>query len=331
VTSSLSEKPHGVQPWIMASRPKTLPAAVAPVLVGAALAIQAHVFDLWAVLAALFAALMLQIGANYANDLFDFRRGADSEGRLGPTRVTTTGLLTPRQVAVGMWISFGLASLAGLYLIYLGGWPILLVGVLSILAAIAYTAGPLPLGYHGLGDLAVFLFFGLIAVVGTFYVQAKYLTWVTIVAAVPMGALITAILVVNNIRDADTDRQAGKHTLAVLLGRRGARIEFLSLILIAYITPLVLWLGFGMRFWVLLPILTIPLALRLIRAVAGARWLLSPLARMETVLRGTTSFFSDEKLAAATPTLGPALNNTLAGTAQLAVWFGLALALGLVL
>ena len=315
----------------MAGRPKTLPAAVAPVIVGTALAIKMGAFVPWAALAALFSALMLQIGANYANDLFDFQKGADSQGRLGPTRVTTTGLLTPSQVTIGMWSSFGLAALAGLYLIYVGGWPILVLGFLSILAAIAYTAGPLPLGYHGLGDLAVFIFFGLIAVVGTYYVQAHHVTAVAFVVALPMGALITAILVVNNIRDADTDRKAGKRTLAVLLGRRGARVEFLLLILIAYATPLVLWRGYGMQAWVLLPFATIPLALRLLRAVAGSASLLSTLARAETRLRGRPVFFTASRISAATPILGPALNKTLADTAQLAVWFSVALALGLVL
>ena len=331
VTQTSTSGARGIQPWIMASRPKTLPAAVAPVLVGAALAVQARAFVLWAVLAALFAAVMLQIGANYANDLFDYRRGADSEGRLGPTRVTTSGLLTPRQVAIGMWASFGLAALAGLYLIYLGGWPILLIGVLSILAAIAYTAGPLPLGYHGLGDLAVFIFFGLIAVAGTYFVQTRSLTWVTFVAALPMGALITGILVVNNIRDADTDRLAGKHTLAVLLGRRGARIEYLLLVLLAYATPIVLWLGYAMSGWVLLPLLTIPLAGRLVRDVVGLRWFLTALAQAEAVWRGKNGSISSERHAGVAPVLGPALNSTLAQTAQLAVWFGLTLALGIVL
>ncbi len=285
--------------WIIASRPRTLPAALAPVIVGTAVAIHDAAFQPLAALAALFAALMIQIGSNFANDLGDFHRGTDRVGRVGPTRVTTAGLLTPGQVQAGMVVVFGLAALAGLYLIAVGGWPILIVGVASILAAVAYTIGPLPFGYYGLGDLAVFVFFGLTAVVGTYYVQALKVTPLAILAAVPMGCLITGILVVNNIRDADSDRAAGKRTLAVLLGRRGARIEYIALIVVAYVIPLVLWLGLGLRPTVLLPVLTLPLAIRLVRTVMVV--------------------------------LGPPLNSALAGTAQLAVWYAVAFAVGLVL
>ncbi|MCX6031495.1 MAG: 1,4-dihydroxy-2-naphthoate polyprenyltransferase [Chloroflexi bacterium] len=292
------DKPHRGRAWLIASRPHTLPAAIAPVIVGAALAGQAGAFKPLAALAALLAALLIQIGANFANDLGDYRRGADAAGRVGPTRVTSAGLLTPAEVTAGMWTVFGLAAACGLYLIALGGWPVAVIGVLSIAAGIAYTAGPLPLGYYGLGDLAVFIFFGLVAVVGTYYVQTRALTLVAFVAAVPMGALITAILVVNNVRDADTDRAAGKHTLAVLLGRRGARAEYLLLMLAAYLTPIALWLGFAMRPTVLLPLVTLPLAVPLIRAVLTV--------------------------------LGPPLNRTLAGTAQLAVIFAIALAVGVI-
>jgi 1,4-dihydroxy-2-naphthoate octaprenyltransferase len=282
----------------MACRPRTLPAAVAPVLVGTALAGHDGVFRLLAALAALLAALLIQIGANFANDLGDYHRGADTTARVGPTRVTSAGLLTPAEVTAGMWTVFGLAAACGLYLITVAGWPIVIIGVLSITAGIAYTAGPLPLGYYGLGDVAVFIFFGLVAVVGTYYAQALAVTPVAFVAAVPMGALVTAILVVNNLRDADTDRQAGKRTLAVLLGRRGARIEYILLFAAAYLTPVILWLAFAMRATVLLPLLTLPLAVPLIRAVLTV--------------------------------LGPPLNRTLAGTAQLAVIFAVALAVGLV-
>jgi 1,4-dihydroxy-2-naphthoate polyprenyltransferase len=285
--------------WIIASRPRTLPAAVAPVIVGTAVAVHDAAFQPLAALAALFAALMIQIGSNFANDLGDFHRGTDRAGRVGPTRVTTAGLLTPGQVKAGMIVVFGLAALAGLYLIAVGGWPILLVGVASILAAVAYTIGPLPFGYYGLGDLAVFVFFGLIAVIGTYYVQALKVSPLAVLAAVPMGCLITGILVVNNIRDADTDRAAGKRTLAVLLGRRGARIEYIALIVVAYAIPFSLWLGLGLRAIVLLPVLTLPLAIRLMRTV--------------------------------TSVLGPPLNQALAGTAQLAAWYAVAFAVGLVL
>jgi 1,4-dihydroxy-2-naphthoate octaprenyltransferase len=287
------------QAWLMASRPRTLPAAIAPVIVGAALAIRDDVFQPLAALACLLAALLIQIGSNFANDLGDYYRNADVPERVGPTRVTSAGLLTPRQVKTGLVVVFGLAALCGLYLIYLRGWPILLVGVLSLLAAVAYTAGPLPFGYYGLGDLICFVFFGLIAVVGTYYVQAGITTPVVWISAVPMGSLVTAILVVNNTRDADTDAKVGKRTLAVIFGRRGARIEYVLLLALAYVTPFVLWLGFGLRPWVLLPLLTLPLAVRHARALLHV--------------------------------LGPALNKTLAGTAQLAVIYALAFAVGLIL
>jgi 1,4-dihydroxy-2-naphthoate octaprenyltransferase len=285
--------------WVLAGRPRTLYAAVAPVVVGTGLALQLGEFQPLPALAALFVAVAIQVGTNFANDLGDYRRGADTAARLGPTRVTSAGLLSPRQVATGMWVTFGCAAAAGIYLASIGGWPVLVVGAACIVAGIAYTAGPLPLGYYGLGDLAVFVFFGLVGTVGTFYVQALEITPMAFVCAVPVGALITAILVVNNLRDADTDRAAGKRTLAVLLGRRGARIEYLALLLIAYITPIALLLWFGERGWVLLPVLTLPLAIGLLRTVFT--------------------------------TLGPALNRTLAGTAQLALLYAVALAVGLVL
>lgn len=285
--------------WIMASRPRTLPAAIAPVVVGTALAVHDGAFQPMAALAALIAALLIQVGSNFANDLGDYLRGTDARERVGPLRVTTAGLLSPREVQAGMVVVFGLAALCGIYLISLGGWPILLIGVLSIAAAIAYTAGPLPFGYYGLGDLGVFLFFGLAAVCGTYYVQAHTLTPAVWLAAVAMGCLVTAILVVNNVRDADTDAAAGKRTLAVLLGRQGARIEYLILLAIAYVVPLILWLGLGYRPGVLLTWLTLPLAYRQTRAVFTV--------------------------------LGPALNKTLAGTAQLAVAYALALAVGVMI
>jgi 1,4-dihydroxy-2-naphthoate polyprenyltransferase len=290
---------RGPHAWVLASRPRTLFASVSPVVVGTALAIQAGEFRPLPALAALFVAVAIQIGTNFANDLGDYRRGADTAARVGPTRVTSAGLLSPRQVAAGMWASYGLAAAAGLYLASVGGWPVLVAGAASIAAGIAYTAGPLPLGYYGLGDLAVFIFFGLVGTVGTYYVQALGVTPLALACAVPVGALITAILVVNNLRDADTDRTAGKRTLAVLLGRRGARVEYLALVLVAYLVPLVLLLAFDQSAWVLLPILTLPLAARLVRTVFT--------------------------------TLGPVLNRTLAGTAQLALLYSVAFAAGLLL
>lgn len=295
----MNERPSPGRAWLLASRPRTLPAAVAPVIVGSALAYHDGAFHLGAALTALLAALLIQIGSNFANDLGDFYRGADRRGRVGPTRVTTAGLLSPRQVQAGMAVVFGLAALCGLYLIWRGGWPILLIGALSIAAAVAYTMGPIPFGYYGLGDVGTFVFFGLAAVLGTYYVQAGRVTGLAILAACVMGALVTAILVVNNIRDADSDRAAGKRTLAVRLGRRGARIEYLALLAVAYTAPLVMWLGLGLRPAVLLPLLTLPLAAQQIQAVLTV--------------------------------LGPPLNRTLAGTAQLTVTYAICLAAGLLL
>jgi 1,4-dihydroxy-2-naphthoate octaprenyltransferase len=286
--------------WILAMRPRTLPAAVAPVVVGSALAAHDGAFVPLPALACLFAALMIQIGSNFANDLGDFERGADAAGRVGPTRVTTAGLITPGEIKRGMAVVFGLAALAGLYLILVGGWPILLIGVLSIVAAIAYTRGPIPFGYYGLGDLGTFVFFGLAAVCGTYYVQSLAMPPIAVwLAAVAMGSLVTAILVVNNIRDAETDAAAGKRTLAVVVGRDAARVEYALLLLSAYLVPFSLWLALGYAAWILLPLLTLPLA-----------W--SLLQQVRTVL-------------------GPPLNRTLAGTARLAVLWALAFAAGALL
>lgn len=285
-------------PWLLAARPNTLPAAIVPVLVGSALAYRDGGFQPLAALAALFAAVCIQIGTNLANDVHDFRKGADKT-RVGPTRVTTAGLLSPQAVERGMWLVFGLAALAGLYLVYLGGWPILLIGVASILAGLAYTAGPFPLGYNGLGDLFVFVFFGLLGVMGTYYVQALAVTWPAFLAAIPVGALTTNIIVVNNIRDADTDRVVGKRTLAVLLGRGAARAEYALMVAVAYLVPLVMWLGFNLPVWTLLPWVTLPWAVSLTRMVYTV--------------------------------LGPSLNQALVGTARLLAVFGALFAVGLVL
>ncbi len=253
--------------WLMASRLPTLPAAVVPVVVGTAVAVSDGHFRFWALVAALVAALLIQIGTNLANDYFDFKKGADTEKRLGPTRVTQAGLLPPQAVFRGMLVMFALAVLAGLYLIYLGGWPILVVGLVSIAAGIAYTGGPWPLAYHGLGDVFVFVFFGVVAVTGTYYVHAETLNASSLIASVPVGLLATAILVVNNLRDIDTDRAAGKRTLAVRLGPRLTRIQYAACLIGAYIVPIVLWrlehLGAG--FW--LVGLTLPLSIPLLYEV----------------------------------------------------------------
>jgi 1,4-dihydroxy-2-naphthoate octaprenyltransferase len=274
--------------WLLASRPKTLPAASVPVLVGTAVAIQYGRFVPGPALAALVGALLIQIGANLANDVFDFKKGADTAERLGPTRVTQAGLLTPRQVFSGMTAVFAVAVAIGSYLVAMGGWPIVAIGIASILSAIAYTGGPFPLGYHGLGDVFVFLFFGLVAVCGTFYVQALTLAPAVWWAAVPIGLLATAILVVNNLRDIETDRKAGKRTLAVRLGRNGVIAEYGLLVVASYLVPLaMIVLGLASP-WVMLPWLSLPLAIGLwkrVRILEGKplNQVLADTARLELV------------------------------------------------
>lgn len=256
------------QVWRLAIRPKTLPAAVGPVLVGAALALADGAFALLPALAALGAALLLQIAVNLANDYFDFQRGIDTAERLGPPRAAASGLLTPAELRLGIGTVLGLAALLGVYLILVGGAPVLIIGVASMLAALAYSGGPFPLASHGLGDLFVFIFFGPVAVAGTYYVLALAVTAQALLVALPIGALITAILVVNNYRDIATDSKTGKHTLAVLLGARTTRVEYVLLLVAAYLTPPLLWVQHGVNaFPVLLPLLSLPSAVTCIRAM----------------------------------------------------------------
>ena len=212
--------------WLMAARVRTLPAAVAPVLVGTALAGYFHVFHPLRFVAALIGAMFIQIGTNLSNDYSDARRGADTEDRLGPVRVTAGGLVPPRQVLIATYLTFGVAVLAGAYLIAVAGWQLLLVGAASILAGVLYTGGPRPYGYEGLGELFVFLFFGIVAVAGSYFVQVEHLDWEAFALAVPVGLIAAGLLVVNNVRDIDTDRRAGKRTLAVRLGRARTRVLF---------------------------------------------------------------------------------------------------------
>lgn len=258
--------------WLLASRPATLTAAIVPVAVGSAVAKSVYGFSLWPALAALFGALWIQIGTNFANDVYDFKKGADTEDRVGPIRAAQAGLLTPRQLFVGMFVAFGLATLCGAYLLFHAGWPIAVIGVASIASGIAYTGGPYPLGYNGLGDLFVFIFFGFIAVCGTTFVQVGSVPNLAIWASIPVGALATAILVVNNIRDADTDVLCGKRTLAVRLGRNAARLEYILLIASAYLIPTYLYFSGSLEIrglalcWV-----SAPVALQLLRRVSTSQ------------------------------------------------------------
>jgi 1,4-dihydroxy-2-naphthoate octaprenyltransferase len=257
----------GFRIWLMAARIRTLPVSVAPVLVGTALAGFEGVFHPLRFVAALIGAVFIQVGTNLSNDYSDARRGADTEDRLGPVRVTAGGLVPPSQVLVATYVSFGIAVAAGGYLIAVAGWQLLLVGAASILAGVLYTGGPRPYGYEGLGEVFVFLFFGIVAVAGSYFVQVKHLEWEAFALAVPVGLLAAAILVVNNFRDIDTDRRTGKRTLAVRLGRERTRILFASMVYLAYLTTPVSWAFGALKPWVLLPWLTIPLAAQIVRLV----------------------------------------------------------------
>ena len=285
--------------WRLAARPPTLTAAMAPVFVGSAVAIADREFRVLPALAALFGALCLQVGANFANDVFDFKRGADTHERLGPPRATQMGLLSETEMLVGTGVVLGLALLAGVYLAFVGGWPVVAFGLASIAAAIIYTGGPWPIGYHALGDLFVFVFFGLVAVVGTYFVQARDTSALAWLAAVPVGCTVTAILVINNLRDIDTDRASGKHTLAVLTGERATRAWFVFLCVVAYVVALST-IAVGASPVVLLVLLSLPAA-------------------------------ADPLTAIRKGTRGPALNPILKATARFHLAFGVLFALGLAL
>jgi 1,4-dihydroxy-2-naphthoate polyprenyltransferase len=257
-----------VRIWVMAARVRTLPAAVAPVLVGTSLALGAGRFGALAFVAALLGAVFIQVGTNLSNDYSDARRGADTEDRLGPVRVTAGGLVPPGQVLLATYATFGLAVLCGVYLIVVAGWELLAVGAASILAGVLYTGGPRPYGYEGLGELFVFLFFGIVAVAGSYFVQVQELPWQAFVCAVPVGLLASSILVVNNVRDLESDRRAGKRTLAVRLGRARTRRLYAAMLVTAFLTAPIPWFAGSMDAWLLLPWLSAPLALRLGRVVA---------------------------------------------------------------
>jgi 1,4-dihydroxy-2-naphthoate polyprenyltransferase len=265
--SPAASAPDGIRIWLMAARVRTLPAAIAPVLVGTALAGFQHVFHPLRFIAALIGAIFIQVGTNLSNDYSDARRGADAEDRLGPVRVTAGGLVPPRRVLVATYVSFGIAVLAGIYLIAVAGWLLLIVGAASILAGVLYTGGPRPYGYEGLGEVFVFLFFGIVAVAGSYFVQVKHFSWEAFALAVPVGLLAASILVVNNVRDIDTDRRADKRTLAVRLGRERTRGLFAAMVYVAYLLTPVTWLFGPLKPWVLLPWITLPIAAPIVRTV----------------------------------------------------------------
>ena len=285
--------------WLVAARPRTLPAAIAPVLVGTALAVSEDHFRALAFVAALIGSVFIQIGTNLSNDLSDARRGADTEDRLGPVRVTAGGLMPPRRVLIGTYVAFGVAVACGIYLTAEAGWEVLVIGIASIVAGVLYTGGPRPYGYEGLGEVFVFLFFGVVAVTGSYFVQTEDLRWEAFVLSVPVGLLASAILVVNNVRDVDTDRRAGKRTLAVKLGRRTAIRLFAAMVVGGLLVPVGLAIANGWP-WLLLPLASAPLVPSLLKTVATRRD-------------------------------GPALNGALADTGRLLAVFSLLLAGGVVL
>ena len=287
--------------WLMAARPRTLPAAIAPVLVGTAAAVAvSDELHVGAFVGAIVGSVFIQVGTNLANDYSDAKRGADSADRLGPVRVSAAGLVAPRRVLVATWVAFAVAVAAGIYLATVAGPLILAVGAVSILAGVLYTGGPKPYGYAGMGELFVFLFFGLVAVNGSYYVQLERLDWLPLALSIPVGLLSTAILVVNNVRDIETDRRAGKRTLAVRLGRERGRTLYVLLVALSFaLLPLAL-LADAAPAALLAGLLAAPLALRPARAVR-------------------------------TRTDGPALNGALAATGALLAAFSVLVAAGLLL
>ncbi len=293
----ISVRPGSLGAWLLASRPKTLSAAAVPVLVGTACASARGAVSWGPALAALLGALLLQVGANFANDVFDYEKGADTAERLGPTRAVQAGLISAKNMRRGMVLVFLAALGLGLYLTSVAGPVILLIGCASIASAIAYTGGPYPLGYHGLGDVFVFIFFGLVAVCGTVFVESGHVPGLAAWCAFPVGALATAILVVNNLRDRETDFHAGKRTLAVRFGRRFAIAQYRGLIAVSYLVPPLLAVLRVAPPEVLLPLVSLPLALKTERSVAT--------------------------------TEGRALNPLLAATAKLLLVYGVLFALGL--
>ncbi|MEZ4302101.1 MAG: 1,4-dihydroxy-2-naphthoate polyprenyltransferase [Polyangiaceae bacterium] len=291
-------RPGSFGAWLLASRPATLTAAVVPVVLGTAVAHALGDFKKGPAIAALLGAMLIQIATNFANDVFDAEKGADTEERLGPTRAVQAGLLTPRQVRTGMLVTIALAVMAGLYLTFEAGWPVVAIGVASILSGVAYTGGPYPLGYHGLGDVFVMLFFGFVAVCGTVFVETGSVPLLAVLASIPAGGIATCILVVNNLRDRHTDVKAGKRTLAVRLGRAGVLIEYALLALISYSVPVAL-AAQHQKPWLLLPLASFPVAALLFRRIVRSE--------------------------------GKELNPCLAGTARLLLLFGVLFAVGLVL
>lgn len=293
----MSNSQSKISLWWLAARPKTLPAAAAPVAVGSAVAYADGVFSVLPAFAAFLGALLLQIAVNLANDYFDAKNEIDSAARLGPVRVTQSGLIPPSQVKLAMILTLVCAALVFSYLTFTGGVVIFWVAVASVLAALAYSGGPYPLASHGLGEIFVFIFFGLVAVCGTYWVQGQTLSWLVVAASIAPGLLISAIMVVNNLRDIETDKPAGKKTLAVRLGRKNTIVLYRLMIIVAYLSLPLVTIVSRIEWLIYLPIITIPMALSLCKEVSN--------------------------------NTGSELNNTLAKTAKLSLLFSLLFAIGL--
>ncbi|KUL30124.1 1,4-dihydroxy-2-naphthoate polyprenyltransferase [Chlorobium limicola] len=262
--SSLNaSKVTAFQSWMLAIRPKTLPAGAVPVILGSAIAAADGEFSFPSAFVALVCALGIQVATNFINEIYDFRKGADTAERLGPTRTVAAGIISEKKMITVSITLLSLVFLLGMYLVYTAGWPILLIGLLSMLFAWAYTGGPWPIAYSGLGDFFVFVFFGLVAVGGTYYVQAFELPFPVLLAAAAPGAFSVNILLVNNIRDIATDRTVGKMTLPARIGGAGARSLYVALTVVAYLVPLLVWLN-GYSVWGLLSLFSLPLATSMI-------------------------------------------------------------------
>lgn len=291
--------PSKFESWVLAARPKTLLAAFVPVIVGSALAISVNQFFLPYSIAALICAVLIQIGTNYTNDLYDHLKGADKQNRKGPQRALASGLISVKEMKFGIALTFGFSFLIGLYLVYHSGWIILVIGIVSIAAGFIYTAGPFPLAYNGLGDIFVFVFFGIVGTMGTYYLHTTEFTLLSFLISLSVGAVTTNILVVNNFRDIEEDRAAGKKTLAVYIGRSLTRFQFILFLLLCYIVLIILFAQYNFSYWIFLPFTTLPFAVLLIKMLFNFK--------------------------------GTELNKTLELTAKFSGIYGLLLAIGLII
>lgn len=262
-----AERPSTLRIWYLAARPKTLPAAVAPIVVGTAVAVRESSFVWWVALLALVTALLLQIAANFANDAIDAKKGSDTADRTGPTRITAAGYVSYQQVMNATWITLALAMCSGIPLLIRGGWPFVALGIASLVCAVAYTGGPFPISYLGLGEIFVFLFFGLIAVTGTAYLQTGELTALSLLASIPPGAMIVGILIINNYRDREQDARVNKRTVAVRIGPKNTRIEYYLMLGLTLISPFVFWALGWLNAWALLTLLSLPMFRQLVHQV----------------------------------------------------------------